>query len=268
MKRLAGKTAIIVGAGQTPGETIGNGRATALRFAEEGARLLLVDRNLAAAQETLSLIKKADSKAVVEASCFAANVGQESECKALVDCCMERYGRVDILHNNVGIGSGDAGPAHIEEDVWDLIHSVNLKSVVFTCKHVLPVMREQGGGCIINISSIAAICSTGIIAYKTSKMAVNAYTQSLAVGNGKYNIRANVIMPGLMETPMAIEGLVHRGIDRETLIAQRNSQVPLGKKMGSAWDIANAALFLASDEARFISGVALPVDGAQSARVG
>ena len=129
-------------------------------------------------------------------------------------------------------------------------------------------MRAQRSGCIINISSIAAICSTGIIAYKTSKIAINAYTQSLAVGNGKYNIRANVIMPGLMETPMAIEGLVYHGIDRETLIEQRNKQVPLGKKMGSAWDIANAALFLASDEAGFISGVALPVDGAQSARIG
>jgi len=275
MRRLEGKVAIVVGAGQTPGETIGNGRATALRFAEEGARLLLVDRSLESAEETLALIGEAGKKnasesgaELADASCFTADVSRESECKAVIDCCMERYGRVDILHNNVGIGAGDTGPAHIEEEVWDLIHSVNLKSVVFTCKHVLPVMRAQNGGCIINISSIAAICSTGIIAYKTSKMAINAYTQSLAVGNGKYNIRANVIMPGLMETPMAIDGLVYRGIDRETLIAQRNKQVPLGQKMGSAWDIANAALFLASDEARFISGIALPVDGAQSARVG
>ena len=266
--RLKDKVAVVIGAGQSPGETIGNGRATALRFAQEGARLLLVDRSLDAAEETLALIRAADNGREVEASCFAADVSQESACKALIDCCMERYGRIDILHNNVGIGAGDAGPAHIEEAVWDKIHNVNLKSVVFTCKHALPVMRAQRSGCIINISSIAAICSTGIIAYKTSKIAINAYTQSLAVGNGKYNIRANVIMPGLMETPMAIEGLVQSGIDREALIEQRNRQVPLGKKMGSAWDIANAALFLASDEACFISGVALPVDGAQSARIG
>ncbi len=268
MNRLKDKVAIIVGAGQTPGETIGNGRATALRFAEEGARLLLVDRSLAAAEETLALIKAADNGDVVQASCFEADVSQEVQCKALIDCCIQRYGRIDILHNNVGIGAGDSGPAHIDEAVWDRIHSVNLKSVIFTCKHVLPVMRAQGGGSVINISSIAAICSTGIIAYKTSKAAINAYTQSLAVGNGKYNIRANVIMPGLMETPMAIEGQVYRGRDRDALIEQRNKQVPLGKKMGSGWDIANAALFLASDEARFISGVALPVDGAQSARIG
>jgi NAD(P)-dependent dehydrogenase (short-subunit alcohol dehydrogenase family) len=139
---------------------------------------------------------------------------------------------------------------------------------MFTCKYALPVMREQRSGVIINISSIAAVCSVGIVAYKTSKAAVNAFTQSLAIGNGEYNIRANVIMPGLMNTPMAIEGYVAAGRDRQELIAQRNSQVPLGRTMGTGWDVANAALFLASDEARFISGVCLAVDGGQSARIG
>jgi NAD(P)-dependent dehydrogenase (short-subunit alcohol dehydrogenase family) len=129
-------------------------------------------------------------------------------------------------------------------------------------------MRERRSGVITNISSIAAVCSVGIIAYKTSKAALNAFTQSLAIGNARYNVRANVIMPGLMNTPMAIEGYVAAGRDRAELIAQRNASVPLGAQMGTAWDVANAALFLASDEAKFITGVCLPVDGGQSARIG
>jgi NAD(P)-dependent dehydrogenase (short-subunit alcohol dehydrogenase family) len=156
----------------------------------------------------------------------------------------------------------------IEED-WDRILAVNLKSVVLPCKHVLPVMRKQAGGAITNVSSIAAVCSTGIVAYKTSKAGVNAYTQALAVGNAKYGIRANVIMPGLMNTPMAIEGISSAlGMPKQELVRRRDAQVPLRGKMGTAWDVAHAALFLASDEAGFITGVALPVDGGQSARVG
>jgi NAD(P)-dependent dehydrogenase (short-subunit alcohol dehydrogenase family) len=147
--------------------------------------------------------------------------------------------------------------------------AVNLKSVEFPCKHALPVMREQRSGVITNVSSVAAVCSTGIVAYKTSKAGVNAYTQSLAIGNAKYGIRANVIMPGLMNTPMAIEGIsAATGVPKEDLIRQRDAAVPLRGKMGTAWDVAHAALFLASDEARFITGVALPVDGGQSARIG
>jgi NAD(P)-dependent dehydrogenase (short-subunit alcohol dehydrogenase family) len=168
----------------------------------------------------------------------------------------------------VGIGGGDAGPAHVEEAEWDRILAVNLKSVVFPCKAALPVMRAQRAGAITNVSSIAAVCSTGIVAYKTSKAGVNAYTQSLAVGNARHGIRANVIMPGLIDTPMAIEGIsAARGIPREELARQRDAQVPLGR-MGTAWDVAHAALFLASDEAAFITGAVLPVDGGQSARIG
>ena len=141
--------------------------------------------------------------------------------------------------------------------------------MIFPCKHALPVMREQKGGVITNVSSIAAICVTPAVAYKTSKAGINAYTQTLALGNAKYGIRANVIMPGLMETPMAIEGLSSElGIAKEKLIQQRHAAVPLGGHMGTAWDVAWAAVFLASDEARFITGVMLPVDGGQSARVG
>jgi NAD(P)-dependent dehydrogenase (short-subunit alcohol dehydrogenase family) len=198
-----------------------------------------------------------------------ADATRDAECEALIAECAREHGRIDVLHNNVGIGGGDAGPAHVREEDWDRILAVNLKSVVFPCKHVLRVMREQGGGSIVNVSSIAAVCSTGIVAYKTSKAGVNAYTQSLAIGNAKYGIRANVIMPGLMNTPMAIEGISRaQGIPREELIRRRDAEVPLGGRMGTAWDVAYAALFLHSDEARFITGVALPVDGGQSARVG
>ena len=141
--------------------------------------------------------------------------------------------------------------------------------MILPCKHALPVMREQRGGSIVNVSSIAAVCATPIVAYKASKAGVNAYTQSLAVGNAKHGIRANVIMPGLMNTPMAIEGISSAtGVPKEKLIEARDRQVPLGGRMGTAWDVAHAALFLASDDARFITGVMLPVDGGQSARIG
>lgn len=264
-RRLQDKIAIVMGGGQTPGDTIGNGRATAIVFAREGAHVLVVDQRRDSAQETLDMILREGGSA----EAIEADATDESACASLARACLDAHGRIDILHNNVGIGGADAGPAHIEEAAWDRILGVNLKSVLFPCKAVLPVMREQRSGSIINISSVAAVCSVGIVAYKTSKAGVNAYTQSLAIGNAKYGIRANVIMPGLMETPMAIEGISKGlGVDKQELIRRRNAQVPLRGQMGSAWDIAHAALFLASDEAAFITGVALPVDGGQSARVG
>jgi len=263
--RLEGRVAVVVGAGQTPGDEIGNGRATALVFAREGARVVAVDRRLDSARETVELIEREG----LQAEALEADATCEDDCRTLVEHCVRRHGRIDVLHNNVGIGGADAGPAHIEEAVWDRILAVNLKSAVLPTKHVLPVMRAQQSGVITNVSSVAAVCSTGIVAYKTSKAGLNAYTQSLAIGNAKYGIRANVIMPGLMNTPMAIEGISHGlGIDKQVLIEQRNAQVPLRARMGTAWDVAYAALFLASDEAGFITGVALPVDGGQSARVG
>jgi NAD(P)-dependent dehydrogenase (short-subunit alcohol dehydrogenase family) len=263
--RLAGKVAIVMGAGQTPGDTIGNGRATAILFAREGAHVIAVDRRKDSAEETVVMIHDEDG----EAEALGADATREAEVAALMADCARRHGRIDVLHNNVGIGGGDAGPMHVSEEAWDRILAVNLKSVVLPCKHVLPVMRAQRGGVITNISSIAAVCATPAVAYKTSKAGINAYTQSLALGNAKYGIRANVIMPGLMETPMAIEGLSEAlGIAKQQLIEQRNQAVPLGARMGSAWDVAWAAVFLASDEARFITGVMLPVDGGQSARVG
>jgi NAD(P)-dependent dehydrogenase (short-subunit alcohol dehydrogenase family) len=263
--RLDGKVAIVAGAGQTPGQTIGNGRATAILFAREGAKVLLVDRRLDSAQETQAMIEEEGGNA----TSFEADVSREADCIAMVQACCDAYGRIDILHNNVGIGAGDAGPTHLSEENWDRILDVNLKSVFLTCKHTLPVMREQGSGVIINISSIAAVNAVGMVAYKTSKAGVNALTHSLAMGNARYGIRVNAIMPGLMNTPMAIETISQvRGVEKEQLIKERDAQVPLGAKMGTAWDTAYAALFLASDEAKFITGVVLPVDGGQSARIG
>ncbi len=264
MGRLDGKIAVIVGAGQTPGETIGNGRATSIRFAMEGAQVLLVDRNLVSAEETLGMVEERGGAG----SSLEADVTIESQCEAITETCVDRYGRIDILHNNVGIGTNDRGPTKITEATWDHIFDTNLKSIMFTCKHALPVMREQRSGSIINISSIAAICEMGLVSYKASKAALNAYTHTLATGGAQFGIRANVIMPGLMDTPMAIEGYVAAGHDRAALIERRNASVPLGQQMGTAWDVANAALFLASDEAKFITGVCLPVDGGQSALIG
>jgi NAD(P)-dependent dehydrogenase (short-subunit alcohol dehydrogenase family) len=263
--RLKDKVAIVTGAGQAAGETIGNGRATAILFAREGARVLLVDRKPSSAEETESLIRAEGG----EASVIEADVSREDDCRTIAQTCSERYGRIDILHNNVGIGAGDGSVMTIDEATWQRIIDVNLTSVLLMSKHVLPVMRDQGGGVITNVSSVASIAAMPLVAYKVSKAGVNALTQQIAIANARHNIRCNAILPGLMNTPMAVEGISRaRGISREELISQRDSQVPLGGKMGTAWDVANAALFLASDEAKFITGVLLPVDGGQSLKVG
>ncbi len=261
--RLANKTAVVVGAGQTPGANIGNGRATAILFAREGARVLLVDRDLASAEETAALIT-GEGGAVLT---FAADITREADCRALIADAKARLGRIDILHNNVGIGDRD-GPAHrLEEAAWDRIMAVNLKGMWLTIKHALPVMRADGGGAIVNISSLAAIAPASILAYEISKAGVNKLTTTVAAANARHRIRCNAIMPGLMDTPMAVEGLARaHGEDVETVRAARNARVPLGGKMGTAWDVAHAALFLASDEAKFITGALLPVDGGMSVR--
>ena len=264
MGRLTGKIAVVVGAGQTPGDTIGNGRATAVRFAREGAAVLCVDINESSAQETLSMLEAEGGRGSV----LTADVTREADCESVVTTCVARYSKLDVLHNNIGIGRGDRGATSMTEEIWDEIFATNLKSIMFLCKHALPVMRSQQAGVVTNISSVAAVCAVGIVAYKTSKAALNAYTHALATANARFGIRANVISPGLMNTPMAIEGNVAAGRDRAEVIAQRNASVPLRGRMGSAWDVANAALFLASDEAGFITGVNLPVDGGQSARIG
>jgi NAD(P)-dependent dehydrogenase (short-subunit alcohol dehydrogenase family) len=264
--RLAGKTAVVVGAGQTPGETIGNGRATAILFAREGAKVLCVDRVLASAKETVDMIAAEGGAA----SAFEADVTREADCQALVAAAKDRLGRIDILHNNVGIGRGDNSITQLDEAVFDRIMTVNLKGMWLTIKHALPLMREQGGGgAIVNISSMAAVAASNLIAYGMSKAGVNKLTRATAAANTRHMIRCNCIMPGLMDTPMAVGGrAATQGRSTDEIRAQRDAQVPLGGKMGTAWDVAYAALFLASDEAKFITGAVLPVDGGMSAGVG
>ena len=264
-KRLEGKVAIVTGAGQTPGDTIGNGRAISILFARAGARVMLVDLRLDSAQETQEMILKEGG----EAFAFAADVTRSDDCRNLAEACVARYGRIDILVNNVGTGGEDLGPVKLKEEAWERIYNVNVKSMYLTCKHVIPYMEKQGSGSIVNISSIAAVCATPMLAYKTSKSAVNSLTHSIAFMYAGKGIRANVIMPGFMNTPMAIEGISrYRGINKEDLIKERSSRIPLKGGMGSGWDTAYAALFLASDEAKFITAAVLPLDGGQSARIG
>jgi NAD(P)-dependent dehydrogenase (short-subunit alcohol dehydrogenase family) len=263
--RLAGKVAIVVGAGQTPGDGVGNGRAAAIVFAREGARVIAVDIDEPSAEETVAMI--AAEGGVAEA--VGADATSDEACRELVAHVVRRYGHLDVLHNNVGIGHGDTDALRVDDESWSRIMDVNLKSVVFPCKHALPVMRAQRAGSIVNISSAAAVVSTQSVIYKTSKAGVNAYTQSLAIANAKHGVRANVLMPGMLNTPMAIVGLSRAlGVDPDELIRQRDALVPLRAKQGTAWDLAYAALFLHSDEAQYITGVVLPVDGGISARVG
>jgi NAD(P)-dependent dehydrogenase (short-subunit alcohol dehydrogenase family) len=262
--RLEDKIAIVTGAGQTPGETLGNGRATALLFAREGAAILAVDRKLERAQETATQIEKEGGRCVPH----EADISKEDDCMALATACKGEFGRIDILHNNVGIGAGDGGAMDFTSEGWDRIFGVNLKGPFLTCKHVLPVMKEQGKGAIVTISSVAALANYRGVGYKTTKAGLHALNEIIAMSGARYGIRANVIMPGLIDTPMAIEGIAAAtGKTREDLRAERNKAVPLGK-MGTAWDVAYAALFLASDEAKFITGAVLPVDGGQLLKVG
>jgi len=263
--RLDGKVAAVVGGGQTPGETIGNGRATAIRFATEGARILVVDRDAASAAETAEMITAQGG----EASVLQADVSNEADCARIPATCVERYGRIDVLHNNVGRSQGDAGSVDLTEENWLALMDINLKSCFLTSKHTLKVMRRQRSGVILNISSTASICSHRTLAYKTAKSGINSMTQMMAVENAAYGIRVNAILPGLMDTPMAIERrAAERGVERDIVRRERDAEVPLLAQQGSAWDVANAALFLASDEARYITGVLLPVDGGLTAKVG
>jgi NAD(P)-dependent dehydrogenase (short-subunit alcohol dehydrogenase family) len=265
--RLKGKVAVVIGAGQSPGEGIGNGRATALRFAQEGAQVFAVDRDMDSAQETAALAVK-DGGACVA---FAADVTQEQTLAAAVTEAKQRFGRIDILHNNVGvsISGGDAPLKDISEAALDRIFAINLRGTIMACKHFIPVMRQQGAGSIINISSVAALSEYPFVAYKITKAGMVAFTQQLAIQNAEYGIRANVILPGLMDTPMAVDTRARTSNrSRAEVAAERDARVPLRRKMGTGWDVANAALFLASDEANFVTGVALPVDGGALLRVG
>ena len=260
--RLKDKVAIVVGAGQSPGEGMGNGRATVLRFVEEGAKVLAADNNRSSAEETANMARARTPASQCVA--FEADVCKEDTLAAMAAACRERWGRIDILHYNVGvsIAGGDAPVEEISETAFDRIATINLRGAIMACKHVLPIMRAQRSGAIVMISSVAAWEQYPNVAYKATKAGMIAFTQQIAIQNAQFGIRANVILPGLMDTPMAVDTRARfSGKSRAEVAAARDARVPLRHKMGTAWDVANAALFLASDEADFITGVALPVDG-------
>ncbi|MBN2463156.1 MAG: SDR family oxidoreductase [Dehalococcoidia bacterium] len=252
MLRLKDKVAIISGAGSTrPG--MGNGKATAILFAREGAKVIAVDRNLKAAEETVRLIVEEGG----EARAIQADVTKGKEAKEVIDTTVAIYGKLDILFNNVGIGLGGSG-IRVTEEEWDAVMDTNLKSVLFMCKYAVPQMKKAGGGAIVNNASMAAFYGHRIYAYATSKAGVTALTRSLAVGLAKYNIRVNCVAPGFIDTPM-VQPIM--GEKREHGIEER---VPM-RRHGKAEEVAYAVLFLASDEASFITGQTICVDGGMSA---
>ena len=245
--RLEGKVAIVTGAGSS-GQGIGNGKATAVLFAREGAKVLLVDAVRERAEETLIMIKEEGG----EASVFQADVTSAEECRHMVDAAVERYGRVDILDNNVGI-SQRGTVVEVSEEDWDRVMTVNLKTMVLASKAAIPKMIEGGGGAIVNISSIAGLRAHSSTPYTASKAGVIGLTFSMSADHAKDNIRVNAIAPGLVYTPM-----VAPRVDADLREHRRNS-APMQTE-GTGWDIGYAALYLASDEARWVTGVVLPVD--------
>lgn len=262
--RLKDKVAIVIGAGQSPGEGMGNGRATVIRFAQEGGKVMAVDRDLASAEET---VRMAGGDCVA----FEADVTKEATLAAAIEAARKRWGRIDILHYNVGvsIAGGDKPLLEITEEAFDRVSAINLRGAIMACKHVVPIMRAQRSGAILMISSLAAVEKYPLVAYKATKAAMIAFTQQVAIQNAEYGIRANVILPGLMDTPMAVDTRARAsGRPRKEIAAERDKRVPLRGKMGTAWDVANAAVFLASDEAGFITGVDLLVDGGGALNTG
>ncbi len=266
MNRLKGKTAMVVGAGSI-GPGWGNGKATAVCFAREGAQVFCVDRNPAAAEETAGIIAGEGGNA----SAFTADVSRAGEVEAMVAACLKTYGRIDVLDNNVGIAEMGS-VVEVTEAEWDRVFAVNLKSAYLSMKHVIPVMQKQGGGSIINISSIASIRHLGIsyVTYAATKAAMNQMTRTTAVQFASDHVRVNAILPGLMKTPMVQHsaGLAssYGAGDVEAMWRARDAQVPMGH-MGDAWDVANAALYLASDELKYVTGIELVVDGGVTLKV-
>ena len=262
-KRLAGKIAIVTGAGSI-GPGWGNGRATVVRFAEEGAKLFAVDRDLDSMKETLEKAGK-NADAIVSHQC---DVTDNASVAATVKACMARFGRIDVLVNNVG-GSSHGGPVELPEEAWHAQIAVNLTSVYLTCKHVLPVMEKQGSGSIINLASTSGIRWTGSaqVGYAATKAGVIQLSRVVAVQYGPKGIRVNSIVPGQLHTPMVEARLAKQrsGGDVEALLKQRLKRIPIGFA-GDGRDTANAAVYLASDEARFVTGTEIIVDGGMSAR--
>jgi NAD(P)-dependent dehydrogenase (short-subunit alcohol dehydrogenase family) len=259
--RLDNRVALVFGAGSS-GSGWGNGKAAATLYAREGARVIAVDRDGKAARETASIIASEGNEALA----LSADVTSSAEIAGVVAEATRRHGRIDVLHNNVGITEmGD--PIEATEESWDRVMAVNLKSVFLACKHVLPVMQAQRKGAIVNISSIAAVAVNDYpyFSYYASKSGLNHLTRALAVRYAPFGIRANAIMPGLMDTPLIYREIAGQYADKETMVRARNATVPMGF-MGDAFDVARAAVFLACDEARYITGICLAVDGGLSCK--
>jgi NAD(P)-dependent dehydrogenase (short-subunit alcohol dehydrogenase family) len=267
--RLAGKVAIVTGGG-TIGPGWGNGKATAVAFAREGASVMVVDRIEAAANETRDIIRNEGYPCEIA----IADVGSSADIASCVDATLAAFGRIDVLHNNVGIFSL-GGPVELSEADWDRVITTNLKSLFLTCKYVLPHFQRQRSGAIVNVGSISGHRHMGVpmIAYATSKGAVTAFTRGIAAQYGADGIRANVVSPGLIDTPLqrmagdAVYAGAMGTADLEVMRAARTSAIPL-KRFGEAWDVAAASVFLASDEARYITGTELMVDGGLVAMAG
>jgi NAD(P)-dependent dehydrogenase (short-subunit alcohol dehydrogenase family) len=261
--RLQDRVAIIAGGGSSsPGW--GNGKATAVLFAREGAKVFVVDISEEAANETVELIRSEGGTATSHRS----DVSNSDAVAALVSRCLSIYGRVDVLHYNVGIVK-IGGCVELSEDDWHLVLNTNLTGCFLLCKHVLPIMERQGRGVVLTTGSIAGIRWTGVpyIAYSTTKAALVQFTRSVAMQYARAGIRAACILPGLMDTPMIYRGLpdAYASGDARHMVEMRNAQCPTGR-MGNAWDVAYAAAFLASDEAKYITATELLVDGGTSAK--
>ena len=258
--RLAGKTAMVIGAGSID-EGWSNGKAAAVLYAREGAKVCCVDIREASARETADVIISEGGEAIS----VGADASRSSEVLAAVEQCVTRFGRIDVLHNNVGIVVL-GGVVELPEESWDRAFDVNLKSCYLAMKHVIPHMVAQGGGSIVNVSSISSLryLTSNYVAYYTTKAAMNHMTRVTAVEYASRQVRVNAVLPGLMDTPMARKSArENHGVtdkDMEAAWRKRAERIPMGW-LGDAWDVARAALFLASDESRFITGAALVVDG-------
>lgn len=255
--RMQGKTVIVTGAGAIA-DGMSNGRAAALLYAREGARVLAVDRNLASAEQTCAMIREEGG----QCEAHATDVSQSADVQRMVVAAMDYFGRIDVLHNNVGIAE-TGGPVEASEESWNRLVAVNQTSLFLTCKFTLPIMAQQRSGAIVNIASVAAQRWLGFpyVAYTATKAAVIGLTENIAAQYAPMGIRANCVSPGLMDTPMVRASLTASyGGDIDNMLDTRHSQCPMGF-MGDAWDVANAALFLASEQARYITGINLVVDG-------
>lgn len=264
--RLEDRVVVVAGAGQREPASLGlgNGRAAALGFAEAGASLILANRSEGSLDSTLQLLDDHGYKA----DHVVADITKEDDCRRIMDTALERHGRIDVVHNNVGIGLDDTPTVSMDIDAWRHIIDVNLTGAMLLSKHALRPMHDQGSGVITHVGSIAARATVPFLAYKVSKAALSEFTRALAHENARYGVRCNVLLLGLIDTPMAIEGCRRlTGERRDEIRAARTRRVPLGR-MGRADEVAKAAVFLASDDASYITGAVLPVDGGLLTQVG